>query len=114
MSIVNHQNILAMEILQRTNKELLRSVDKAKTVTLAALLTAEIVANAQYNQKITLQKIRSLYEATDSALKPASRAFQEQGGESPKPYAESNITTDNLIAAFVEAMSVLDEIKIKT
>ena len=46
MVVVNHQGIIAMEVIQRNNKELIRGVDRAKTVTVTALRTAVMVASA--------------------------------------------------------------------
>ena len=37
MVVVNHQGIVAMEVVKRNNKELIRGVDRARTVTVTAL-----------------------------------------------------------------------------
>ena len=58
MVVVNHQGIVAMEVVKRNNKELIRGVDRARTVTVTALRTAVMVASALYNQKIVLRKNR--------------------------------------------------------
>lgn len=57
MIVVNHQGVIAMEVVRRNNKELIRGVDRAKTVTVAALRTAVMVASALYNQRTELNLI---------------------------------------------------------
>ena len=54
IQLVDQQGIIAMELIRRNNKELIRSVDRAQNVTVTALRTAVTVAGALYNQKIVL------------------------------------------------------------
>ena len=59
MIVVNQQGIMAIEVVIRNNKELIRGVERAKNVTISALkISAWIVASALYNQKIVLKKIQ--------------------------------------------------------
>ena len=60
MLAVNQQGIVAMEIIRRNNLELIRSVERAKTVTVSALRVAVTVASALYHQKIVLEKVNLL------------------------------------------------------
>ena len=60
MIIVNQQGIMAIEVIRRNNKELIRGVERAKNVTISALRIATMVASALYNQKIVLKKIEML------------------------------------------------------
>lgn len=56
MLVVNQQGIMAIEVVVRNNKELIRGVDRAKNVTISALKISVTVASALYNQKIVLKK----------------------------------------------------------
>ena len=56
MLAVNQNGILAMEVIRKNNYELIRSVNRAQTVTVAALNVAVTVAGALYNQKIVLER----------------------------------------------------------
>lgn len=56
MLVVNQQGIMAIEVVIRNNKELIRGVDRARNVTVSALKISVTVASALYNQKIVLQK----------------------------------------------------------
>ena len=110
MIVVNHQGIIAMEVVQRNNKELIRGVDRAKTVTVTALRTAVMVASALYNQKIVLQKIQILNETTNNMIAATSKMLKEQGAEIHKQSIEANISVDVLKTAFQDVLQALDEI----
>ena len=65
MLAVNQNGIIAMEVIRKNNYELIRSVNRAQTVTIAALNVAVTVAGALYNQKIVLEKVKTLNQATN-------------------------------------------------
>ena len=110
MLVVNHQGIIALEVVKRNNKELIRGVDRAKTVTVTALRTAVMVASALYNQKIVLRKIDSLNETTSNLISSTSRMLKEQGAAIQKQATQSAISPDVLKQAFQDAISALDDI----
>jgi uncharacterized protein YaaN involved in tellurite resistance len=110
MIVVNQQGIIAMEVVQRNNKELIRGVDRAKTVTVTALRTAVMVASALYNQKIVLQKIQVLNETTGNMIAATSKMLKTQGTEIHKQSIESTISVDTLKTAFQDVMDAMDEI----
>ena len=110
MVVVNHQGSIAMEVVQRNNKELIRGVDRAKTVTVTALRTAVTVASALYNQKIVLQKIQILNETTNNMIAATSRMLKDQGTEIHKQSLDTNISVDVLKTAFQDVMDALGEI----
>lgn len=110
MIVVNHQGIIAMEVIQRNNKELMRGVDRAKNVTVSALRTAVMVASALYNQKIVLQKIQMLNETTSNLIASTSKMLKEQGTDIHKQSVEANISVDVLKVAFEDIMAALTEI----
>lgn len=108
--LVNQQGIIAMEVIQRNNKELMRGVDRAKTVTVSALTTAVTIASALYNQKIVLQKIQALNETTNNMIAATSRMLREQGTEIHRQSVESNISVETLKNSFTDIFAALDEI----
>ena len=110
MIVVNHQGVIAMEVIQRNNKELIRGVDRAKSVTISALRTAVMVAYALYNQKIVLQKIQALNETTSDMITATSRMLRDQGGDIHTQSAEANISVDVLKEAFEDVMEALYEV----
>ena len=110
MVVVNQQGIIAMEVIQRNNKELMRGVDRAKTVTVSALRTAVMVASALYNQRIVLKKIQALNETTNSLISSTSRMLKDQGADIQKQSMEASISVDTLRGSFADALSALEAI----
>ncbi len=108
--VVNQQGIIAMEIIRRNNRELIRSVDRAKLVTVAALRTAVTVAGALYDQKIVLEKIKALNEETNRMITATSTMLKEQGAEIQRQSEEANISPETLTKAFNDALEALDAI----
>ncbi len=107
---VNQQGIIAMEVIRKNNGELIRSVDRAKTVTVASLRTAVTVAGALYNQKIVLEKINLLNATTNKMISTTSRLLKEQGVATQKLAVEANVSPETLKQSFADAISALDDI----
>ena len=110
MIVVNHQGIIAMEVIKRNNRELIRGVDRARTVTITALRTAVMVASALYNQKIVLKKINILNETTSNLISSTGRMLKEQGAEVQKQATSSTVDPEALKQAFQDTISALEDI----
>ena len=110
MVVVNHQGIMAIEVVRRNNKELIRGVERAKNVTISAMKIACIVASALYNQKIVLKKIQMLNATTSDLISGTSKMLKEQGAEIQKQSMETNISVDTLKTSFADVMSAMDAI----
>ncbi|WP_405265962.1 toxic anion resistance protein, partial [Methanobrevibacter sp.] len=68
MIVVNQQGIVSLNVIRRNNKELIRGVNRAKTVTVSALRTGVMVASALYDQKIVMDKITILNQTTENII----------------------------------------------
>jgi len=110
MLVVNQQGIMAVEVVRRNNKELIRGVDRAKNVTISAMRIAAMVASALYNQKIVLKKIEMLNATTNDLISGTSRMLKEQGTEIHRQSMEANISVDTLKTAFSDVIAAMDEI----
>lgn len=110
MLVVNQQGIMAIEVVIRNNKELIRGVDRAKTVTISALKISVTVAAALYNQKIVLKKIELLNQTTNELIASTSRMLKNQGAAIQKQALEASISVDTLKQAFTDVLSALDSI----
>jgi uncharacterized protein YaaN involved in tellurite resistance len=110
MTVVNQQGMIAMEVIRRNNRELIRGVDRAKTVTVSALRTAVMVASALYNQKIVLKKVQMLNETTNNLISATSTMLKEQGAEIQRQSMQSSVSVDTLKQSFEDALSALDSI----
>jgi uncharacterized protein YaaN involved in tellurite resistance len=110
MIVVNHQGIMAIEIIRRNNKELIRGVDRAKNVTVTAMRIAATVASALYNQKIVLKKLELINATTNELITGTSKMLKEQGVAIHKQSMEANISVDTLKTAFEDCISAIDDI----
>ena len=108
--VVNQQGIVAMEVIRKNNLELIRAVDRAESVTVAALRTAVTVAGALYNQRIVLEKVQALNAATNDMINATSRMLKEQGVAIQKQATDAAISPETLKAAFQDTLSALDDI----
>ncbi len=110
LQVVNQQGIVAMEVIRKNNLELIRAVDRAESVTVAALRTAVTVAGALYNQRIVLEKVQTLNAATNDMISATSRMLKEQGVAIQRQATDAAISPDTLKAAFQDTISALDDI----
>ena len=110
MIVVNQQGVMATEVVIRNNKELMRGVDRAKTVTISALRIGVMVAGALYNQKIVLKKIQMLNETTNGIISGTSHMLKVQGAEIQRQSMETTVSIETLKTAFAEVMEALDSI----
>lgn len=110
MLVVNQQGIMAIEVVIRNNKELIRGVDRAKNVTISALKISVTVASALYNQKIVLKKIELLNQTTNELIAGTSRMLKDQGVAIQKQSLEASISVDTMKQAFTDVLSALDSI----
>ncbi|MGM1044986.1 Uncharacterized conserved protein YaaN involved in tellurite resistance [Paenibacillus uliginis N3/975] len=110
MMVVNQQGIMAIEVVSRNNKELIRGVDRAKNVTISALKISVTVASALYNQKIVLKKIELLNQTTNEFISGTSRMLKDQGIQIHKQSLQANISVETLKQAFTDVLSALDSI----
>ena len=110
VALVSEQGVIAMEIIRRNNKELIRSVDRAQNVTVMALRTAVTVAGALYNQKIVLEKVQSLNETTNKMMETTANMLHTQGVAIQKQATETAITAETLQHVFTETLQALEDI----
>lgn len=107
---VNQQGIIAMETTKRNNYELIRSVERAKFVTVSALRTAVIVAGSLYNQNLVMSKIKSVNGTTNDMIASTSKILKTQGVEIQKQAIETNIDMDTLKLAITDALEAFESI----
>ncbi len=110
MQAVNMQGIIAMEIVRRNNKELIRAVDRAESVTVSALRIAVTVASALYNQKIVLEKVNAVNEATNKLIGATASMLKEQGAQIHQQSMETSVSVDTLKSAFADTFDALDAV----
>lgn len=109
--VVNQQGIVAMDVIRRNNLELIRAVDRAEFVTVAALRVAVTVAGALYDQKIVLDKVQALNATTNEMISSTSKMLKDQGLSIQQQAVEANISADTLKQSFSDTLQALDDIE---
>ncbi|MBQ2962843.1 toxic anion resistance protein [Methanobrevibacter sp.] len=110
MIVVNEQGIISLNVVRRNNKELIRGVTRAKNVTVTALRNGVMVASALYNQKIVIDKIKTLNETTEMVIESTSKMLREQGNEIQKQSMETMISPEVLKASFADALAAIEDV----
>jgi uncharacterized protein YaaN involved in tellurite resistance len=107
---VNQQGVLAMEIIIRNNRELIRGVDRAIDVTISALQVAVTVALALAHQKIVLDKIEAINTTTSAMIAGTAERLKVQGTQIHQQASSTMLDMESLRAAFADIDTALDEI----
>ncbi|MBR7058698.1 MAG: toxic anion resistance protein [Stomatobaculum sp.] len=110
LQVVSQQGVVALDVIRRNNNELVRAVERAKTVTVSSLRTAVTVAGALYNQKLVLEKVNLLNQSTNNMIAATSNMLKTQGVEIQKNASEAMISTDTLRKSFADTLQALDDI----
>jgi len=107
---VNQQGVLAIEIIIRNNKELIKGVDRGINVTVNALNVAVTVALALANQKIVLDKIDAVNKVTNQLIAQTAAQLRTQGAEIHKRASSTQVDIETLKKAFADINAALDDI----
>lgn len=107
---VSQQTVLATEIIIRNNKELVRGVDRALSVTISALETAASVAMALANQQIVLDKLNSVNQTTSDIIKGTAQRLKTQGVEIHKQASGAQLSMDALKSSFQDIKTAMDDV----
>ena len=107
---VSQQSILAMEIVIRNNKELIRGVNRSLNVTVNALQVAVTVALALADQKIVLQKVQALSNTTSTLIANTAERLKTQGTEIHKMASTTQLDMESLRKAFADVKEAMEDI----
>jgi len=107
---VNQQGVLAVELIIRNNKELMKGVDRAVNVTVNALNVAVTVALALANQKIVLDKIEAVNKVTDHLIAQTAAQLRTQGVAVHKQASNAQLNIESLKKAFADINGALDDV----
>lgn len=107
---VSQQGVLALEVIIRNNRKLMRGVDRAINVTVSALTVAVTVAMALANQRLALDRIEALHTATSQMLDGTAQALRQQGVDIQKRASAAMLDTQVLDEAFSEVMGAIDDL----
>lgn len=107
---VSQQGVLALEVVIRNNRELIRGVDRAINVTVSALNVAVTVALALANQKLVLDRVESINKTTSDLISGTARALRTQGVEIQTRASSTMLDMEQLEAAFTDVLGAIDEV----
>lgn len=108
---VNTQGYAALDLIRKTNHDLVLSVERASTTTVAALRTAVIAAQALAHRNMVLKQVSSLSKTTGQLiggtgdmLKQQAHAIADQAG---RPVVEVEVIR-GAFRNIMDAMDVID------
>lgn len=107
---VSVQGYLALDMIRRNNLELIKGVERARTTTVAALRTAIIVAQALANQRLVLDQIGALNDATNAMIDRTSELLKQQSTAVHEQAASSGVSVETLQRAFDNVFATMDSI----
>lgn len=107
---VNQQGVLAIEILIRNNRELIRGVDRALDVTISALQVAVTVALGLAHQKLVLDKIEAINTTTSAMIAGTAERLKTQGTAIHQQASSTMLDMEALKSSFADIQTALDEI----
>lgn len=109
MAIIKEQSAMALEIIRRNNKEIIRNIERIKNVTIVALNTAIIVAKSLYNQKLVLNKIQLIQKGTGNLIQATGNLLSEEG-EKIHNIAINDKPEEALKLAFSNVIETLNQV----
>lgn len=107
---VSQQGVLALEVIIRNNRELIRGVDRAIHVTVSALTVAVTVAMALANQRLVLDRVESLNATTSEMISGTAKALRRQGVDIQTRASSAMLDMQALEEAFGEVMGAIDDL----
>lgn len=111
---VSQQGVLALEVIIRNNRELMRGVDRAINVTVSvltvAVTVAVAVAMAMANQRLVLDRVEALNSTTSQLIGGTAKALRQQGVDIQKRASGAMLDMQVLEEAFSEVMGAIDDL----
>ncbi|MGL1835039.1 toxic anion resistance protein [Rhodocyclaceae bacterium SMB388] len=107
---VSQQGVLALEVVIRNNRELVRGVDRALNVTVSALNVAVTTALALANQRLVLDRIEALNTTTSDLIAGTAKALRTQGVEIQTRASSTVLDMEKLESAFTDVIGAIDEV----
>ncbi|MGW5342335.1 toxic anion resistance protein [Streptomyces sp. NPDC004050] len=104
------QGYLAMDVVRRSNEELIKGVDRAATTTVAALRIAVMLASALDNQRRVTEQVGALRSTTEDLIRGNAEMLATQSGAVQRIAADPAVGAETLRAAFAQIYTTLDAI----
>ncbi|WP_370947179.1 toxic anion resistance protein [Amycolatopsis sp. cg5] len=111
---VSAQGYLALDLIKRSNDELIRGVERAVSTTVSALRIALVISAALANQRDVLSEVDALQSTTDGLIKANSELLSLQSAEIRKASSDPAVGTETIRQSFERiyaAIDAMDEFK---
>lgn len=107
---VSQQGVLALEVVIRNNRELVRGVDRAINVTVSALNVAVTVALGLANQRLVLDRVAALNQTTSALIAGTAQALRTQGVDIQTRASSAMLDMGQLEQAFADVLGAIDDL----
>ena len=107
---VQQQGVLALELILRNNRELIRGVDRSLGVTVSALSVGATIALALNHQKTTLETVESVNRSTSDLIAANAARLKTQGVEIQKRASSATLDIESLKSAFRDIETAMNDI----
>ncbi|WKD32898.1 toxic anion resistance protein [Streptomyces xanthophaeus] len=104
------QGYLAMDVVRRSNDELIKGVDRAATTTVSALRIAVMLASALDSQRKVIEQVNALKGTTEELIRGNAEMLSTQSGEIQRIAADPAVGAETLRTAFAQIYKTLDAI----
>jgi uncharacterized protein YaaN involved in tellurite resistance len=112
---VSAQGYLALDLLRRTNDELIRGVERAVSTTVSALRIALVISAALANQRDVLSEVDAVRSTTDGLIRANAELLSLQSAEIRKASSDPAVGVETIRASFeriYQAIDAIDEFKV--
>ncbi len=110
MITVNQQGIISLNMIRRNNKELIRGITRARTVTVTALKTGIMMAKALYDQKRAINLVNDVNKTTENVIATTSKMISKQTEDIKELSTKTMISPEVLQNSFNEALTAIEDI----
>lgn len=104
------QGYLAMDVVRRSNEELIKGVDRAATTTVSALRISVMLASALDSQKKVVEQVDALRSTTEDLIRGNAEMLSTQTGDIQRIAADPAVGAETLRSAFQQIYRTLDAI----
>ncbi|MGC7097383.1 toxic anion resistance protein [Amycolatopsis lurida] len=107
---VSAQGYLALDLIRRTNDELIRGVERAVSTTVSALRVALLVSGALAGQRDVLDEVDAVRATTDGLIRANSELLALQSEEVRKASSDPAVGVETLRLSFDRIYASIDAI----
>jgi len=108
---VASMSVIALGVLISNNKELIRSVKRATTVTTLALKMAATLVLGLNNQKAVLKNVEAVNSVTNDLLMGASEKLKDQGASIQKQASSASLDLEKLATVLNNVITSVEDVQ---